>query len=369
METLTKLVLDAFLAHWPKLKNDPTELAARLQRRQRAQLNRPPRAWCIALRAADTRLTPMHAITDDCHAYADRRPHTVTIDAKLVQRLCQPVRIEPPGEPWHDVAAKLGVHAHGLRRCMKNGLFEVRRILHLGGARGRPVPVLYTPRLLDPCARGFLPPGGYWGHAWKRRGDCVPADLHQAVRREPIFDDWPLNFRCWTWACPACDARADTLYLPLRVPYVEHYLQLGLPVADAEAAPDPAATFACQTCHRVHHLSRADGNSWNEFVTFLTCGLLYGREVPMPADWAERTNAEFKVARPRPAVRRNEVARLLAHTDLTRNQIARELNVRIGAVHTLVAKLYAQHGVHTRAQFRAHPAAPKAPVIEHRRIA
>lgn len=55
----------AIFAAWsdllPRLRNDPTELARRLARRQLLTLTRPPRAWCIALRATDTRMNTANA--------------------------------------------------------------------------------------------------------------------------------------------------------------------------------------------------------------------------------------------------------------------------------------------------------------------
>ena len=352
MESLTDHVLNAFLHHWPRIRPDPRELQARLQRRHRVMLQRPPRAWCIALRAGDTRMTAWNTILDDCHAIDHKRPHQVTIDKPLVERLCKEVCIHPLGESWIDVAARLGVHHTSLRRQMTNGFFTVRRILHYGGSRGRAVPVLTRSGELDPCSRSFLPPDGYWGNAWRRRGDCFPDDFTQAIDREPVIAPPPLNFRCWVWRCPGCGGRTDTIYFPLRVPWIEDYLQLTLPdgvtIDEANAAPEPLSTFACGRCHRVNHISRADGNGWNEFITTLTCGLLYGREVPKPADWHARSTVAFKVSRPRPAVRRNEVRDLLVNTDLSRAQIAEQLGVKVSAVDTLAAKLYDQHGVHSR---------------------
>src|SRR5207302_1418593 len=46
----------------------------------------------------------------------------------------------------------------------------------------------------------------------------------------------------------------------------------------------PLPTFACDKCHRIKRFSRCDPNAWNEAVTYLSAGLLYGREVQRP-DW------------------------------------------------------------------------------------
>ena len=62
-------VADAFMSHlldaWkklqPQLALDPDELPNRLARRRLGVMRRPPRAWCVTIRASDTRLTPASA--------------------------------------------------------------------------------------------------------------------------------------------------------------------------------------------------------------------------------------------------------------------------------------------------------------------
>jgi hypothetical protein len=41
----------------PKLQADTDELNRRLARRRNGMMNRPPRAWCLAVRSADSRIT------------------------------------------------------------------------------------------------------------------------------------------------------------------------------------------------------------------------------------------------------------------------------------------------------------------------
>src|SRR5689334_13156831 len=88
----------------PVLEREPEEMRRRLARRQSATLRRPPRAWCLAVRATDTRLGP----------YMTRVPefgeaNAVVLDCAALRKLCRPVRIDPPGETLSEVAAKLGV--------------------------------------------------------------------------------------------------------------------------------------------------------------------------------------------------------------------------------------------------------------------
>src|SRR5690349_20200874 len=59
MDDIETAILDAWFDRvFPILQRDPRELARRLARRRSATLNRPPRPWCVALRANDARLTP-----------------------------------------------------------------------------------------------------------------------------------------------------------------------------------------------------------------------------------------------------------------------------------------------------------------------
>ena len=88
---------------------------ARLARRRNGMLNRPPRAWCAALRASDTRITPLRAIIrpkdamDAADGPCSLKTHTVTIDAELVrslddQRDLQEIAVDPLLHVYRNVA-------------------------------------------------------------------------------------------------------------------------------------------------------------------------------------------------------------------------------------------------------------------------
>src|SRR5436190_2593027 len=109
MSELSQLLVDAWNEIWPKLKNDPDELARRLARRRTPALTRPLRAFCLAVRAADRRINPATAriVPEDAayphshfpkehRPYFEYREHSVTLDAALLKRICRPVRIGPP---------------------------------------------------------------------------------------------------------------------------------------------------------------------------------------------------------------------------------------------------------------------------------
>src|SRR5690349_647415 len=141
----------------PMLLADADELAKRLGRRRRAGLRKPPRAWCLAVRASDRRIPdencrPRRAAAAAAAAAADEEPdcEEVHLDAALLRELCAPVTIDPPGETLGEVAAKLGVGINSLLTARVRGIFRTHHVQGLGGARGWPVPLLYTEELLDP---------------------------------------------------------------------------------------------------------------------------------------------------------------------------------------------------------------------------
>src|SRR4051812_10072963 len=114
MDDVELAILDAWRRGHPRLLRDPQELARRLARRGRAVLQRPPRAWCLAIRAADTRLNQATAAIVPAHAadpHSAEHPgqlldHSVTLTAYTLRKLCKPVTIDWPGEVWDDVARK-----------------------------------------------------------------------------------------------------------------------------------------------------------------------------------------------------------------------------------------------------------------------
>jgi hypothetical protein len=111
-----ELILEAWEGVLPRLLKDPDELAVRLGRRRKAILARPWRPFCLAVRAADTRIdpywfvvTPEHAVEldDPRHPY-EYIEHEVTLTTERLKMLLRPVKIGAPGEPAFEVAKKLG---------------------------------------------------------------------------------------------------------------------------------------------------------------------------------------------------------------------------------------------------------------------
>ena len=67
-EELERNICRAWVKLRGKILADPRELHRRLARRRSSLLTRPPRAWCIAIRASDRRITPIYWLITPEHA-------------------------------------------------------------------------------------------------------------------------------------------------------------------------------------------------------------------------------------------------------------------------------------------------------------
>src|SRR5205814_3030016 len=114
-QDLERAIREAWLNLRGKILSDPQDLARRLARRRKKTLTQPPRAWCIAIRASDRRITPAHWIISPEHAMDLDHPehpyepieHEVTIQTHAIRRYCTPVGFSR--EDAADVAKMLGV--------------------------------------------------------------------------------------------------------------------------------------------------------------------------------------------------------------------------------------------------------------------
>ena len=90
---LERAITNAWLKLRKQILSDPLELRRRLARRRLKTLTRPPRAWCIAIRASDRRITPAHWIITPEHAMDLDHPehpyepieHEVTIQTHAIR--------------------------------------------------------------------------------------------------------------------------------------------------------------------------------------------------------------------------------------------------------------------------------------------
>src|SRR2546423_1281873 len=143
MNDVNRLILEAWEKLGPGIVKDGEELARRVARRRSGLLTRPPRAWCIAVRASDRRITPAHWIITPEHAMDLDHPehpyepieHEVTIQTHALRKYCRPVRTDSWGEEVDEVCEKLGVSRATLLGARWAGIFTERIIKGLGGKR------------------------------------------------------------------------------------------------------------------------------------------------------------------------------------------------------------------------------------------
>lgn len=106
-------------------------------------------------------------------------------------------------------------------------------------------------------------------------------------------------------AALGCGRLVSTLYAPLPIWTVGKYLDIkeGLKVEGLSGEWLPGVMdrwagrrrLACEHCWKVRRVSFADYRGWNELVTYLTGGLLYGHEVEKPSNFQyERKRAHAK---------------------------------------------------------------------------
>jgi DNA-binding NarL/FixJ family response regulator len=360
----------AISAAWVRLRDeilaDPHELQRRLARRRAVHLNRPPRAWCIALRASDRRITPARWIIIPDHAMDRNHPkhpyepieHEVRIDARVLRRFCRPVRIG--GETVAEVAEMLGVHRSTLRRGRHAVFFREHFYKNLGGKRGKPIPVIFASGPLDPAGgRFYAGPHAVWGSMWEHLPEMVPPEFEQAVVRRPYFkmmgnvrSDDP-QFLGYRWVCPSCKKEVHRIYYPLAVRTLFHSWfrdpALKVKLTDADLLEPPAPTFACGRCHGVRHFSTLNPDAWNFLISHLTAGMLYGSEVEKPESFRpERKKARTRQVN-RAAPRREQVLRRMMN-GWTDKWIARDLMISLGRVWSVIRMYCKEEGVANRAE-------------------
>ncbi len=386
-----RLILEAWQKLGKKIMADPQEMAKRLARRRSALLNRPQRAWCLCIRASDRRITPAHWIiypehamdlTHEDHPYHPIK-HDVTIDARVLRKYLRPVRTDSWGEFVEDVAKQLGVHPVAMNPSRHKGIFTERSVKGLGGRRGRPVPLIHSWKHLDPSGPMFARPDPLWGSLWEFYPDMIPDDFQQTLIRRPKFSVWgvgrgrstkapndhlyteDMRFIGWRWLCPGCKKQVRKVYYPLAPQTLFDYLGFDparskrcraqskkfLP-CDVDEMPRPPPTFACADCHKIAYTTRTRDTVWNEVVSWLTRGMLYGHEVEKP-QWYKRERKATRSRRlGRPAPKRDAVFTRL-RLGWPVEQIAINLRMHISSVRSCLRLICLQEHVKNRHELAA----------------
>lgn len=358
---LAHILIDAWNRVRPRLLADGDELARRLARRSSPQLTRPPRAFCIAVRASDRRINAASAILTPGDAadvaaagrYVDPQPHEVILDSALLRRLGGAVDLTAwRGHRQSHAAALLGVSDSAIAARRQTNSVKSDRIAGLGGARVA-VPLVWRDRVSDPnAANAQEPPHPIWGNAWRRLADALPDDFAQSARREPDFRTGRMIG--WRWICPPCQRRVRSLLMPTPVMNFIEWLgdrEILDRVSGTDAVRPAAMHFACTRCHRVRHFTALTDGSWNQLIAVMTGGLLYGSEVRRPEGF-ERVRKRRQVAHRVAHARGDELERLLLE-GRSYNEAAEAMGVTLSTVQGHVRRLYARRGVHSRRELAA----------------
>src|SRR5213082_997160 len=136
MNDVARLVLEAWDKLGPAIMADSDELNRRLARRRMGILTRPPRAWCLAVRASDRRITAAHWVISPEHAMDFDHPahpyepieHEVVIGPHALRKYCRAVRTDSWGEVAREVAKKLGTTPAQLLGARWAGRFTERYV-------------------------------------------------------------------------------------------------------------------------------------------------------------------------------------------------------------------------------------------------
>lgn len=265
MEELDLNLLDAWDRVFARCKADPKEARKRYERTLPGTcLDRPARAWCVALRASDTRLAEGLTgepagegaegmslglkrllsggpLPDESAAVrmCAQMAHEIVVDAELLQHLGGPVWIDEPGLPLDEAAVLLGKDYGSLRRWLPvkigrtvaekaaatrgvgfgerrwavfraaetgRGVLNVRYVpaRAAGRERGMEVPKVWSDGPLDPSGPMGRPPVRWWGSSWQSLAEKIPAGFEQVLERVPRFlpCQGEMRFRGWWWRCP-----------------------------------------------------------------------------------------------------------------------------------------------------------------------
>ncbi len=358
VDDITSAILSAWDVVGPRLRNDPIELAKRLARRQLKTLRRPLRAWCVALRAADTRIHPGTAccVPEDfaypkraAHDYQEYFDHEVVVTAALMRRLCRPVQLDPYGHTARQVGEMLGVDQSSLQYAIKGGVFRVEMLPR--GLYGKRIKVLRSELTFDPSSCSLKSrPDQVWGANWGHLADMVPDDFEQAVERVPHFrpDRHSRCFNGWRWVCPGCAKWVRTVYYPIAPINLPEYFAIDPAKLDCDKIQHPPGTLACCRCHDVRYFYRLGPNAWNEMIHHVSGGLLYGYEVPRPAWVTHDRKRPYRPHNRKPPSRRREQVRERLLRGWAYAKIAHDLGIGLATVRSHVEVIYKQHHVHSR---------------------
>jgi hypothetical protein len=313
-----QMLVDAWLRVSARVRRERLQALKRSRRALRPVLKRPLREMCIVVRAADTRINERSALIEPHEAYQARQEHLVTLDGGLIRHVTKPVWIDWPGVTYEKAAEICGCDYMTVARWALRGVFQVDRYAEHGFPRegkGRRCrrPYVWTPGAIDVNACECRPPHPVWTSVWRGMWEQIPNAFAMTVQRVPRFrmHRGVKCFRGWVFICPGrldeqdrhkpCGRRCKYLFAPQTLWTIPRWIDdmsgFDMPADsglagqwvpgefDASKATGPRS-FACRECWGVRHTWMAGAEGWNEFIAHMSAGLLYGREVPRPPEFA-----------------------------------------------------------------------------------
>jgi hypothetical protein len=307
---LDLMLFDAWHRISREIRQKRIEALRRSRRRFMGVLTRPMRECSLVVRASDTRINDVNAPIEPFEAYRERREHLVTLDAILIRQITKPVDIDWPGVTLHKAAELCGREYKTIKNWVAQGVFQINRYPEHrfprdGKLCGRPY--VWTPTALDVNNFKGRTPHFVWGTLWKWMGEKLPENFQFTVRRVPFFRMFRGKrcFRGWHFICPGrldvggepkgCGRECMYLYAPQTLwtlpRAIDDMSGFDMPEDsglagqwvpgefDASKASGPRS-FACKECWYLRSACMANRNGWNEFISHISGGLLYGRDVP-----------------------------------------------------------------------------------------
>ncbi|MCI0629306.1 MAG: hypothetical protein L0Y44_01470 [Phycisphaerales bacterium] len=342
MDQIDLNLIEAWERVGARCAREPGEAMRRMRRKFCKTVFRPVRPWCLCLRAADTRITKRWGEIEPWGADERQMAHEVTLDGKAIRELTKPVMIHWPGVPMWEAAKKFGISREMMWAWRKRGFVRLRGFDYPGlhNMWGKLIPVVYTPSPLDPNHPAGRPPDYVWGSLWQGLWERMPENFEMTARRVPRYRVWKGEsyFRGWDWECAgrwvegpsdeaterrsdggkwsgwvhrACGRRCKYLFGPLPVWTLAkssaRQWALEMPAESGLAGVwEPGLGeievgkgnrgFACKECWNIHNITLSNYRGWNDFVTHISGGLLYGHEVERPVKEAPivRKRREWK---------------------------------------------------------------------------
>ena len=311
MEELDFNLLEAYHRVRDVLARDNARRGRRIERVMRKELRRPVRAWCVGIRASDSRWGGADmASNEDWRGDRKGYAHRLRLSGARIGELCRPVRLPWPGLSVADAARVYGRDTRTIYQWVKAGILESRFDMPLG-KRTRMTRWVWSPRAIDPAADSGSAVWGVWGTLWQGLWERVPEEMEMMVERVPRVrpsyrvDRPGERFVGWDWRCPGrvladgsvhpCGRVCKKLWLPLPVWTIGQARGKDDLEGWREAPTWDASRcrLACADCWgiRYDNFEKHPAEAWNRFVSAISGGLLYGREVTIPASMSAACDA------------------------------------------------------------------------------